>query len=122
MLDNWFLLSIAAMLLYGVFDFLYKTAAERRHDIWRRMIRRERHAIEPAGAVLAICAGFLNFAGYLLVLQAFSAGPLSLIHPVFSMAIIIPIALSAVAFKEKLTPRNIIAVVLCLLAIVLIHL
>ena len=90
--------------------------------VWSRMIRKERHAIEAAGAALAICAGCLNFAGYLLVLQAFSTGPLSLVHPVFSMAIIIPIALSAVVFKERLTPRNIIAVVLCLVAIVLIHL
>jgi drug/metabolite transporter (DMT)-like permease len=70
---------------------------------------------------LGAVAGCLNFAGYLIILQAFSAGPLSLIHPLLSMSIIIPIALSVVCYHEKLTIRNVMAVALCFVAILLLH-
>jgi len=66
--------------------------------------------------------GVLNFAGYYLVLTAFSTGPLSLIQGISSNSFIIPILLSIFIFKEKFTYKNAIVVALAILSILLIKL
>lgn len=89
--------------------------------VWNRGVRKGRYDIQPVAIAIGVGAGCLNFVGYLLVLQAFSKGPLSLIHPIFAMAIIIPITLSVIIFREKFTRRNALAVVLCLISVFLLR-
>lgn len=101
------------MLSYGLVALLAYT--------WNRGVRKGRYSVDRVTVAIGVSAGCLNFIGYLLVLEAFSKGPLSIIHPVLSMAIIIPIVLSVIFFREKLTPRNVVAVVLCLIAVFLLR-
>lgn len=86
---------------------------------WHKGVRGGNYTMGKYGVGIAVAAGCMNFVGYLLVLQAFSIGPLSLIHPVFSMSIIIPIALSVLIYRERLTPRNCVAIALCFTAVYL---
>ena len=87
---------------------------------WNRGIRHGRYSVGAGTVALGVCAGCLNFAGYLVVLEAFSKGPLSLVHPMLSLSIIIPIALSLLVFREELTFRNAVAIALSLVAVFLI--
>ncbi len=64
--------------------------------------------------------GILNFAGYNLVLKAFAEGSMALVQPVFALSILIPIFLSALFYKEKITPIRIISIGLSLTSILFI--
>jgi drug/metabolite transporter (DMT)-like permease len=64
--------------------------------------------------------GVLNFVGYLLVLDAFSKGPLSVVQPVFAMAFLIPTGLAFVVFREKFGPWRLAALAASLLSLWLI--
>ena len=74
--------------------------------------------LEKKGLLLGIGAGLCNFIGYMMVLKAFSTGQLSVIHPIFSLSILIPIVLSILFLKEKLTPRRGAAILFALLAVI----
>ena len=69
---------------------------------------------------LGITIGLLNIAGYYLVLTAWSRGPLSLIQGILSTTMIITILLSRIAYRERFNWKNILAVILSLLAVLLI--
>lgn len=64
--------------------------------------------------------GILNFAGYTLVLKAFAAGSMALVQPVFALSILIPIFLSSLIYREKLTLLRIISIGLSLISIIVI--
>lgn len=64
--------------------------------------------------------GILNFAGYNLVLKAFASGSMALVQPVFALSILIPIFLSAIIYREKLTFIRVISIGLSLASILLI--
>jgi len=66
---------------------------------------------------IGIIAGVLNFVGYYMVLTAFTTGNLSLVHPILSLSIIIPILLSWLIYKERLSLQKILALVLTIAAI-----
>lgn len=70
---------------------------------------------------IGISVGLLNFLGYYVVLNAFSKGNLSLVHPIFSLSIIIPIVLSLIIYHERLTFNKVLALVLTIIAINLIR-
>ncbi len=74
------------------------------------------------GVLYGVLIGTLNFFGYVLVLQAFSAGPLSLIQSISSIAITIPIILSVLFLNESFNLRRLAALSLALAATVLIKL
>jgi len=65
--------------------------------------------------------GVLNFFGYYLVLKALASGPLALIQGISSTSFVIPIILSALIFKERLTLMRSLVVVIAVIAIVLQH-
>lgn len=88
--------------------------------LWSRGVGASPRTLGRGGAALGMAAGLLNFVGYLCVLQAFAVGPLSAAQPVMSMSILVPIALSALMFKERLTLRNLLALLLALAAAILI--
>ena len=47
--------------------------------------------------------GFINFAGYYIFLKALATGPLSIVVAITGMYFIVPIILSIIIYKEKLT-------------------
>lgn len=73
----------------------------------------------PKAVRIGVIAGVCNFAGYFMMLLAFSTGNLSVIHPIFSLAIVVPVVLAVVLHGEKMTPRKGGALLLALLAITL---
>ncbi|MBN2656678.1 MAG: EamA family transporter [Spirochaetales bacterium] len=64
--------------------------------------------------------GLLNYFGYRLVLSSFAAGNMSLVQPVLALSILIPITLSAIIYREKLTFIRIVSIALTLASILLI--
>lgn len=73
----------------------------------------------PHALQIGVIAGVCNFAGYFCILQAFSTGNLSVIHPIFSLSIVVPIVLAMLFHGEKMTLRKGAALALALLAVVL---
>ncbi len=100
--------SFVTLLSFG----LYKTRVPQRD--------RERTFNNPRIYILGGGIGILNFAGYNLVLKAFAAGSMALVQPVFALSILIPIFLSAIIYREKLTFIRIISIGLSLASILLI--
>lgn len=72
--------------------------------------------------IYGVGIGMLNFAGYFLVLRAFGSGPISLSQAIFSSSILIPILLSRLLYREKLTPLRLAAIALAILSVVFIGL
>ncbi|NLB35372.1 MAG: DMT family transporter [Elusimicrobia bacterium] len=80
----------------------------------------EGKSLDREGYLLGFVLGLLNLTGYLLILQAWAAGPMSLVQAVFSLSMIIAILLARIFYKEKFTPRNLIAITISLIAVYLI--
>ncbi len=74
----------------------------------------------PKLFILGGTIGILNFAGYNLVLKAFSEGSMALVQPIFALSILIPVFLSAFIYKERLTIIRIISLGLSLASIIII--
>jgi drug/metabolite transporter (DMT)-like permease len=70
---------------------------------------------------IGFCMGIINFAGYYSFLQALSKGPLSIIASIIGMHFVIAIILSAIIYKEKLTPLRIGGIALTIASIVLLR-
>lgn len=75
------------------------------------------------GAVLGIgvLMGLFNFAGFYAFLAALERGPLSLIALITGMHFVIPVALSVLFYREKITPRRWLGIGLTLLAVLAIQ-
>lgn len=75
------------------------------------------------GAVigLGVLMGLLNFAGFYAFLAALEVGPLSVIALITGMHFVIAIALSALFYREKITPRRLLGIGLTLLAVLAIQ-
>lgn len=75
------------------------------------------------GAVVGIgvLMGLLNFAGFYAFLAALEQGPLSLIALITGMHFVIPVALSVLFYREKITPRRWLGIGLTLLAVLAIQ-
>ena len=71
--------------------------------------------------ILGIFIGVFNFAGFYILLKAFSTGPLSIIASISSLSFVIVIALSVLIYREKLTLWRIIGILLAILAVVLLR-
>ena len=69
--------------------------------------------------LIGFLIGLLNFIGYYLLLSAYKTGNVSLIQPIFSTSIVIPIMLSTVFFKEKMNTKQLIAVILSIASLAL---
>lgn len=64
--------------------------------------------------------GTLNFIGYILVLLAFSQGPLSLVQSISTISIILPVFLSVFFLGEPLTKRRLAMLAMAILSVLLI--
>jgi len=86
-----------------------------------RNVEEKKQAFKKPGVyIIGSIIGVLNFAGYALVLKAFAEGSISLVQPIFALSILLPIFLSAIVYKEKLTLIRILSIGLSLAAVLLI--
>ena len=72
--------------------------------------------------IIGFVMGIINFAGYYSFLKALSMGPLSIIVSISGMHFIIAIILSALIYKEKLTPSRILGISLTIISIIMLRL
>jgi len=72
--------------------------------------------------IIGLVMGLINFGGYFLFLKALSMGPLSLVAPITGMAFVMAIILSALFYKEKLTPLRILGISMTLMSVILMRL
>ncbi len=107
---SYILLSYSLVVFVSLIAFWKRTSPEEKSRAFRGS------GVFWAGAAI----GLLNYFGYKLILAAFAAGSMSLIQPVLALSILIPISLSIVIYKEKLTLLRIICVGLTLASILLI--
>lgn len=108
--NSYILLSYTIVALIALFGYLRRSKKDKESDTFKR----------PGIFLIGIIIGVLNFAGYGLVLKAFAAGSMSLVQPIFTLSILIPIFLSAAIYKEKLTFIRILSIALSLAAVLLI--
>jgi len=108
--NSYILLSYTIVALISLFGYLRRTKKEEEPGTFKK----------PGILLIGSIIGVLNFAGYGLVLKAFAAGSMSLVQPIFTLSILIPIFLSAAIYKEKLTLIRILSIGLSLAAVILI--
>lgn len=108
--NTYILLSYTIVALISLFSYLKFTPGKGKKIIFKK----------PGIFIIGSMIGVLNFAGYGLVLKAFAAGSMSLVQPIFTLSILIPIFLSAAIYKEKLTLIRILSIGLSLAAVLLI--
>ncbi len=72
-------------------------------------------------ALIGITLGIANFLGFVALLRAFDEGVLSIAATVVGLAFVIPIALSIIIFREKVTAARVIAVGLAIAATALLR-
>ena len=89
----------------------------------RKRLQTEEANESPKDALLiGFVMGLINLAGYYAYLKALSIGPLSIITSITGMHFIIAIILSALIYKEKLTPSRILGISLTFVSIILLKL
>ena len=69
--------------------------------------------------VIGFFIGLFNFAGFYALLSALSKGHLSVINSMNGLSFVIAIKLSIIVYKEKVTFRRVVGIVLAVLAVVL---
>ena len=81
-------------------------------------------AVSSAGGAwtLGFVMGLFNFGGFYSFLKALTNGPLSIIASIMGMHFVVSIILSAVIYKEKITPTRITGILLTLLSIIFLRL
>ena len=72
--------------------------------------------------IIGVGIGIVNFLGFVMLLRAFASGPLSIAATLIGMAFVIPIVLSFVIYKERVTLPRVAAILLALGATVLLGL
>lgn len=107
---TYILLSYSIVACISLIIYWNKTTSADRTQTFKR----------PGIYLVACTIGILNYFGYRLVLGAFAAGSMSLVQPILALSILIPIFLSALLYKEKLTLLRIISIGLTLISILLI--
>jgi len=89
----------------------------------RKRLQTEESEKNPKDAlVIGFTMGLINFAGYYSFLKALSTGPLSIIASIAGMHFVIAIILSALIYKEKLTPATTLGIILTISSIILLRL
>jgi len=72
--------------------------------------------------IVGFLMGVINFGGFYCFLKALSLGALSVVIPIVGMHFIFGIVLSALIYKEKLTPERILGISLAVVSVVLLRL
>lgn len=88
----------------------------------RKKLQTERENPNHRNAlVIGFFIGLFNFAGFYSILKAYSLGPLSLIASISSLSFAIAIFLSVLIYKEELTTRRLIGIILTIIAVILLR-
>lgn len=69
--------------------------------------------------IIGFFIGLFNFIGFYIILKALTIGPLSIVASINSLSFVIAIILSVLIYKEKMTSKRIIGVLLAILAVIL---
>ncbi len=69
--------------------------------------------------LIGLFIGIFNFIGFFYVLKAYSLGPLSIVAPLHDMNFVIAIILATIIYKEKLTKRRVLGIVLSVVSVIL---
>ncbi|MBU1239098.1 EamA family transporter, partial [Myxococcota bacterium] len=104
------MLSYSIVVVVSLLAYLKRTSPEDKKRAFRG----------PGVFITGGAIGLLNYFGYKLILAAFASGSMSLVQPVLALSILIPISLSAVIYREKLTTIRVIAIGLTVATILLI--
>ena len=72
--------------------------------------------------VIGIMMGIINFAGFYSFLKALSIGPLSIIVSITGMHFVIAVVLSALIYKERLTPSKLLGISLTIVSVIFLRL
>lgn len=70
---------------------------------------------------IGLAMGLINFAGFYCFLRALSDGPLSIVVSIVGLHFVIAIVLSALIYKEKLTPGRLAGIALTIISIILLR-
>ncbi len=101
---------------------LYFVYSEKKQNIRKKQKEINHHTLKPdvtRSFKKGLWLGLINFASYACLLKALSMGDASVIIPVFSLYIVIPLLLTTVIQGVKLTEKAIVAVVLSILAVII---
>ncbi len=69
--------------------------------------------------IIGLFIGIFNFIGFFFVLQAYAIGPLSIVAPLHDLNFVIAIILATLIYKEKLTTKRILGIVLSVVSVIL---
>ena len=69
--------------------------------------------------IIGCCMGLVNLAGFYTFLKALSIGPLSIIISIVGMHFVVAIILAALIYKEKITTKRIVGIILTIAAIIM---
>lgn len=69
--------------------------------------------------IIGLLIGIFNFIGFFYVLKAYSLGPLSIVAPLHDMNFVIAIILASIVYKEKLTKRRTLGIILSVISVIL---
>ena len=88
----------------------------------KRLQTEEANENKKDALLIGLVMGVINLAGYYSYLKALSTGPLSIITSLTGMHFIIAIILSALIYREKLTPSRVLGISLTVVSIFLLKL
>ena len=135
---NWFTLAVLAFLGFGLTNFMFKVgerlgvsvavltiviyAAGTVFSVLWFLSQKQLTlgAVDPKPVVIGLIAAAFSIIGTIAIQQAFRGGQASLISPIVALNGIIVVVGSLLIFNEVITPKQLIGVVLALLAVVLI--
>jgi len=69
--------------------------------------------------IIGLFIGIFNFIAFFFVLQAYAIGPLSIVAPLHDLNFVIAIVLATIIYKEKLTTRRILGIILSVVSVIL---
>jgi len=69
--------------------------------------------------IIGCCMGFVNLAGFYAFLKALAIGPLSIIISIVGMHFVVAIILAALIYREKITTKRIVGIILTIAAIIM---
>lgn len=103
---------IAVSYFYNIFFSL--GLVKRFESNWQKSTKNE-------SLIIGFFIGIFNFIGFYMILNAFEIGSLSLVASINSLSFVIWIVLSILVYKEKITKRSIIAIILSVIVVILLR-
>jgi len=84
-----------------------------------KIFEKQKKMNTKSSLITGFIIGLFIFGGFLFGLKALTGGPLGLITVINSLSLVIPIMLGAIIYKEKLTLKRLLAVLLAIVAVII---